>query len=144
MDDLCTEDEITTLVHSFYRRVRQDPQLGPIFDGHVADWDHHLAILVDFWSSILLRTGRFSGAPMPKHAALPGLEAALFRRWLTLFAETAATLPNRALATRACASAERIAQSLWMGYQISRHPDRIPQGLPAAAGDGAPRTRSPD
>ena len=129
MDDLCTEAEITALVHAFYARVRLDERLGPIFNEHVDDWDQHLATLVDFWSSILRRTGRFSGAPMPKHAALPGLEAALFRRWLALFNETAAGQPNQAMATRACAAAERIAQSLWMGYQMSRNPDVIAEGL---------------
>ena len=69
--DLCTEAEVAQLVHSFYACVRQDEVLGPIFERHIHDWDHHLAKLVDFWSSILRRTGRFSGAPMPKHAALP-------------------------------------------------------------------------
>jgi hemoglobin len=126
---LCTEAEVATLVHTFYARVRQDEVLGPIFDAHVHDWDHHLSRLVDFWSAILRRTGRFSGAPMPKHAALPGLSEALFKRWLKLFRENAATQPNQAMAVQACAMAERIAQSLWMGYQISRDPDAVPTAL---------------
>jgi len=129
---LCTEAEISRLVHAFYARVRQDAALGPIFQAHVEDWDLHLAKLVDFWSSILLRTGRFNGTPMPKHAALPGLDASLFERWLALFRDTAAEQPNRRMAERACEMAQRIAQSLWMGYQISRSPDAIPTGLPHA------------
>jgi hemoglobin len=127
--DLCSEDEVSDLVHAFYARVRQDEALGPVFEAHVDDWDTHLAKLVDFWSSILRRTGRFTGAPMPKHAALPGLNAELFQRWLTLFRETADAQPNRAMGEQACAMAERIAQSLWMGYQISRDPDVLPTGL---------------
>ena len=127
--ELCTEDEVARLVHAFYARVRQDDQLGPIFNAHVANWEHHLAKLVDFWSSILRRTGRFTGAPMPKHAVLPGLTAELFQRWLNLFRETAATQSNRAMATQACLMAERIAQSLWMGYQISRDADSVPLQL---------------
>lgn len=75
------------LVHRFYARVRKDPLLGPVFARHVPDWDAHLAHLVDFWSALLRGTRRFSGAPMPKHMALPGLQPALFRRWLP------ATLP---------------------------------------------------
>lgn len=129
---LCSEEEITQLVHAFYARVRQDEQLGPIFNAHVDDWDHHLAKLVDFWSSILLRTGRYSGTPMPKHAALPGLNADLFHRWLALFRQTASEQPNRAMAERACTMAERIAQSLWMGYQMVRCPDTIASPLPYA------------
>ena len=126
---LCSEEQISQLVHTFYARVRRDAQLGPIFDAHIDDWDQHLAKLVDFWSSVLLRTGRFSGTPMPKHAALPGLDAVLFRHWLSLFRSTAAEQPNQAMAVMACAAAERIAQSLWMGYQISRDPGRLAQTL---------------
>ena len=127
--ELCTEDEVSTLVHAFYARVREDEVLGPIFNGHIDDWDHHLAKLVDFWSAILRRTGRFTGAPMPKHAVLPGLSAEPFQRWLKLFRENAAAQANRAMAGQACAMAERIAQSLWMGYQISRDPDAVPTAL---------------
>ncbi|QKV55779.1 group III truncated hemoglobin [Comamonas antarctica] len=127
--NLCTEAEATALVHTFYARVREDEVLGPIFEAHIDDWDRHLAKLVDFWSAILRRTGRFSGAPMPKHAVLPGLSAELFQRWLKLFRENAVAQPNQAMAEQACAMAERIAQSLWMGYQISRNPDALPAAL---------------
>ncbi|MDM0019197.1 group III truncated hemoglobin [Variovorax saccharolyticus] len=126
---LCTEAEVAALVHTFYARVRQDEVLGPIFEAHIDDWDRHLSKLVDFWSAILRRTGRFSGAPMPRHAALPGLSAELFQHWLKLFRENAAALANRAMGDEACAMAERIAQSLWMGYQISRDPDAVPSAL---------------
>jgi len=127
--NLCDEAEVTALVHTFYARVRQDEVLGPIFDAHIGDWERHLDRLVDFWSTILRRTGRFSGAPLPKHAALPGISAALFQRWLKLFRENAVAQPNQAMAAQACAMAERIAQSLWMGYQISRDHEAMPAAL---------------
>lgn len=127
--NLCTEADVTALVHTFYSCVRRDEVLGPIFDAHIEDWDRHLARLVDFWSAILRRTGRFSGAPMPKHAVLPGLSEELFERWLKLFRENAVMQPNQAMAGQACAMAERIAQSLWMGYQISRDPGAMPMAL---------------
>jgi hemoglobin len=127
--ELCTEAEVARLVDSFYVRVRADAALGPIFDAHIGDWDQHLAKLTDFWSSILRRTGRFTGTPMPKHAAMPGLSAELFRHWLALFRDNAALQPNRAMADQACAAAERIAQSLWMGYQINRDPRALPASL---------------
>lgn len=128
-ETLCTEEDISALVHAFYARVRQDNMLGPIFDAHIDDWDHHLGKLTDFWSSILLRSGRFNGAPMPKHAALPGLNPDMFRHWLSLFHQTADEQPNQAMAGQAAAAAERIAQSLWMGYQLSRNPDALPRDL---------------
>ena len=123
--ELCTEDEIVELVYKFYDRVRLDTVLGPIFENHVKDWDTHMPTMVDFWSSALRGTGRFRGAPMPKHAALPGLTVELFQRWLMLFAETTEALPNAALGQRALDLAKRVAQSLWYGYQMSHDPERL-------------------
>lgn len=127
--DFCSDEEVATLVHSFYDKVRADAVLGPIFNHHIHDWDHHLARLVDFWSSILRGTGRFTGAPMPRHIALPGLSAELFQRWLALFHDTTSVQPNRAMGERADAMARRIAQSLWYGYQMSHQPDALPREL---------------
>ena len=127
--DLCTEDEIAHLVHSFYGRVRGDGALGPVFAAHVKDWDTHLAKMVDFWSSALRGTARFRGTPMPKHIALPGLSAELFGRWLALFDQTTAALQNAPMRERANELARRIAESLWYGYQLSRDGNALPQGL---------------
>jgi hemoglobin len=127
--DLCTEEEIATLVHSFYARVRGDAQLGPIFDAHVSDWPTHLSRMVDFWSSALRGTARFRGTPMPKHVALPGLSADLFKRWLTLFRETTALLGNAGMRERAEDLAQRVADSLWYGYQMSHRANSLPQTL---------------
>lgn len=129
--DLCTEDEISGLVHAFYAKVRDDERLGPIFAAHVSDWDHHLGKMVDFWSSTLRGTARYRGTPMPKHAALPGLEPALFDRWLALFRETTAELDNEPMRARADELAGRIAESLWFGYQMARDPERIAAKLEA-------------
>jgi hemoglobin len=123
--DLCTEEEITRMVYSFYDKVRHDEVLGPIFNRHVANWDAHLPTMVDFWSSALRGTARFRGAPMPRHAALPGLSIELFQRWLMLFGQTTNALPNAALGERAKDLAKRIAQSLWYGYQMSQDADRL-------------------
>jgi hemoglobin len=127
--ELCTEEEVSRLVHSFYARIRQDEVLGPIFEAHIDDWDRHMVNLANFWSAVLRRTGRFSGAPIPKHAALPGLSAELFQRWLKLFRENAVAQLDRDMSELACATAERIAQSLWAGYQLSRDPDIVPTVL---------------
>ena len=126
--DLCTEDEVSQLVHAFYDSVQHDPVLGPIFDRHITDWDGHLSKMVDFWSSALRGTARFRGQPMPRHAALPGLSAELFQHWLGLFRQTTESLPNQALGARANELAVRIAQSLWYGYRMSRA-DTLPQEL---------------
>jgi hemoglobin len=131
--EICTEEEVSTLVHSFYDRVRRDEVLGPIFDTHVDDWPHHLAKMVDFWSAILRGTARYRGTPMPKHVALPGLAPELFQRWLGLFRTTTEALGNDAMKARADPMAERIAQSLWYGYQLHRDPDASPSTLATSA-----------
>lgn len=127
--DLCTEAEITTLVYAFYDKVRADALIGPVFNTAIHDWDTHLAIMVRFWSSVLLGSGTYSGTPMPKHVALPGLDASMFTRWLQLFHDTASTLPNRRFAERAEEAAHRIARSLWFGYQMNHNPDSMPKDL---------------
>ncbi|MDX3905506.1 MAG: group III truncated hemoglobin [Pigmentiphaga sp.] len=129
---LCTEDEIARFVATFYARVRRDERLGPIFESRVDDWDRHLATLTDFWSSMLRGTRRYTGTPMSRHAALPGLDESLFLRWLELFEQTAREQENHAMAARAQTLARRIAQSLWLGYQTQHHPDRLARDLPCA------------
>ena len=131
--DTCTEAEVRNLVHSFYARVRRDEVLGRIFDAHIGDWDLHLNRMVDFWSAILRGTARYHGTPMPKHAALPDLSGELFQRWLMLFRATTASLGNPAMSRRADEMAQRIAQSLWLGYQLHRKPDESPSSLAATA-----------
>lgn len=114
---ICTEEEISAFVHQFYERVRSDDILGPIFNAHIQDWPAHLKLLCDFWSALLLHTGRFEGAPMPAHIALPELRAQWFEHWLSLFAQVLGEQPNQAMARTALEMARRIAQRLWMGYQ---------------------------
>lgn len=127
--ELCTEQEIATLVYRFYDRIKVDAMLGPVFNTHITDWDTHLQIMVRFWSSLLLGAGTYSGTPMPKHVALPGLHADMFRQWLALFHATTEELPNRLLATRAEEYAQRIARSLWYGWQMSNDPHSLPSEL---------------
>src|SRR3546814_13044660 len=94
-DEICTEEEISTLVYSFYDRVRADAILGPIFNTHIADWDHHLKKMVSFWSSLMRGTGTYNGTPMPEHVVLPDLSAELIQRWLSLFHDTTPTRQNQ-------------------------------------------------
>jgi hemoglobin len=115
-----TEEMIHTLIHAFYAKVRRDPALGPVFNRAIADWDHHLEKLCDFWSSVTLMTGRFKGAPMAAHARLPDIHATHFARWLHLFRETAAETCPPDAAALFIAKAEMIGQSLQLGIASSR------------------------
>lgn len=134
LQPVCTEDEIARMVHRFYEKVRADAQLGPIFDAQIApeQWPVHLRKMVDFWSSLLRGTARYSGTPMPRHAALPGLSATLFQRWLALFVDTTAELGNPDMEQQANELARRIARSLWLGYQTCNFPERLPTDLSVA------------
>jgi hemoglobin len=91
---------IRTLVDTFYEGVRDDPMLGPIFARHVADWSLHLPKMYDFWSTVVLRTGRYAGRPLDAHQRLPGLTAAHFARWLDLWRHTVARVVPEAARPR--------------------------------------------
>ena len=83
-----TEQEIALLIVRFYAKVRVDPEIGSIVNDAVQNWEAHLALLKDFWSTVLLATGRYKGNPLLAHFRLP-IEERYFARWLTLFSETA-------------------------------------------------------
>ncbi len=84
--DTIDENSLRVLVNTFYDDVRRDALLGPIFELRIgASWQRHMGRMVDFWSSVLLGTGRFRGNPMLKHALIPDLSARHFDRWMELF-----------------------------------------------------------
>ena len=113
-----SEALVQTLVHTFYARVRADETLGPIFEARLAGrWDDHLAKLVDFWSSVALKTGRYAGRPHAAHHDL-GLEARHFQRWLALFEDTVADICTGPAAAFFIDRAHRIADSLQIGLNI--------------------------
>lgn len=126
--DLYSEAELTALVAAFYARVRADPQLAPLFEPRIEDWDAHRAQLVAFWSALLRGTRRFEGVPVARHLQMPGLSEALFLRWLELFRETTRACGNEALRREADDAASRIAGHLWQRYQVHWN-------LPAAPAD---------
>lgn len=110
------EEMIHALVHGFYARVRQDAAIGPIFNDVIGDaWDVHLAKLCDFWSSVMLHTGRFQGRPMATHMRLKGVRPEHFERWLALFRQTAREVCPPESADLFIDRAETIARSLQMG-----------------------------
>lgn len=112
-DDLPTEAELALVVPAFYRRVRQDPMLGPVFDTAIDDWDHHLERLVAFWSSVILSSGKYKGNPVAIHGAIePKIAPEMFDRWLELWDATTTELllaPRPRLLQR---KARMIAESL--------------------------------
>lgn len=115
-EDAITEENIVALVNRFYEKVRADEELGPVFDAAVGRsdeaWKPHLTRMYDFWSSVMLGTGRYHGNPMRKHLDLPDFDRGLFARWLALFAETVRELHTDSVAELYLNKSSRIALSL--------------------------------
>ena len=80
------EEILRSLVQAFYAKIRADAELGPIFMDHVSDGDVHLDRMCQFWSSVMLTSGKYHGQPVQKHASLE-INTDHFVRWL--FEETA-------------------------------------------------------
>ncbi len=88
MTDIRDDSDLKTMVYSFYDKVQKDERLGYIFNDYAfIDWDTHLPKMVDFWSNIVFRTGRYSGRPFMKHISLP-IQRNDFNIWYGLFVET--------------------------------------------------------
>jgi len=127
LPDMLDEAMIHAVVHGFYDEIRKDDLLGPIFNSRIAeqDWPVHLAKMCDFWSATLLRTGRYEGRPLPPHLAIPELEEAHFRRWLSLFRTTVRRLCPPEVATLFMDRALRIAHSFRLAIAFSRRQDTL-------------------
>jgi len=124
------EAMIERLVRGFYAEIRTDPLLGPIFADRISDWEHHIAKLCDFWSSVALLTGRYHGQPMQAHLSLP-VGAPHFQHWLRLFEATARRLCPPAAAEHFLERARRIAESLQLGIALRRG-SQLPAREPGA------------
>jgi hemoglobin len=83
--DILNRDDIKMLVDRFYDKVKDDSLLGPVFS-HV-DWPHHLPIMYDFWSSMLLGDQTYRGNPLQRHMHL-AINKNHFDQWLSFFNET--------------------------------------------------------
>jgi len=110
------EAMIREVVHDFYAKVRLDALIGPIFARVIGeDWDKHLAKMSDFWSSVMLMSGRYKGNPMMAHMRLKTVQPVHFERWLELFRRSAVeTCPPEA-AVAFVMRADNIARSLQLG-----------------------------
>jgi hemoglobin len=107
------EEGLNRVVTAFYARIRRDAELGPIFNDAIQDWPEHLEKLTDFWSSVMLTSGRYKGRPVPAHLKhADRITPQLFQRWLRIWAETTNELMAPEAAQALQAKAARIAESL--------------------------------
>jgi hemoglobin len=121
------EAALPALMDRFYARVRADAELGPVFNDAVGDWDHHMATLADFWSSVMLTSGRYKGNPMQVHLRhADRIPSELFGRWLAIWTETTAEMVSPPVAAAMQAKAARIARSLDLALHF-----RLPKAEPS-------------
>ena len=111
----------------FYERVRRDETIGPLFERVIGpDWGPHLDKIQDFWSSVMLKTGRYTGNPLAVHRRVEGLEPQFFDHWLALFETSAREVLTAELAGAFVSKANLMADSLRLGLYF------VPARQPAA------------
>jgi len=91
--DIISKEDVRFLVHTFYAKIRKDEVLGPIFNGIIEDWDHHLEHLTSFWSSQLFLERTYKGNPIEAHRKVDAftgykIEAQHFGIWLNYWVQT--------------------------------------------------------
>lgn len=84
--DIENREDVAVLVNTFYKRVLKDKLIQHFFTEVVKlQWEKHIPVIIDFWSSILFDEQSFRGNPMIKHIELSRqhrLEKKHFDRWL--------------------------------------------------------------
>jgi hemoglobin len=124
-----TQPQIQKLVSNFYAKVQNDEILGPIFNEIAkVDWEHHLPLLTQFWSSVMLGTKQYSGNPMQKHIELArktNLAPEHFARWLELFSQEANVCLSEKAAQLIINRASLIASAIQQRLSLIKSPNNL-------------------
>ncbi len=70
MEDIKGREDIAKLVNTFYKKVREDDLIGPIFNTRITsedEWIKHEIKLTDFWQSTLQFKALYTGNPVTVH-----------------------------------------------------------------------------
>ena len=126
-DPQITEAQIATLVPRFYDRVRADAFIGPVFADAIDNWPPRLEKLMDFWSSVMLTSGRYKGKPMAAHMKdIATITPPMFDRWLALWAQVIIKILPENIAQALQKRAERIGKSLKLALYFRLMPRAEP------------------
>lgn len=116
--DIENDEDIKNLVHTFYGRVEEDERLGYIFNEAAnVHWDTHLSKMVDFWSNVLFRTGRYQGKPFRQHLPLP-IQRNDFDIWYGLWTQTVDELYEGKQAEQAKEMAAKVASAFLVRMEM--------------------------
>lgn len=78
------------VIDEFYRRVRADAELGPVFNTIIGDrWGPHIEKIMSFWMTATRLGSGYPGRDfMPAHLGHASIRAEHLPQWLKLFRET--------------------------------------------------------
>ena len=93
MKEIENRQDVSVVVRGFYKKVRKDEMLGPIFNSIISDLEEHLEKLIDFWTMQLFGGKIYNGNPIIAHQAVDEysnrqISALHFGTWLNLWFET--------------------------------------------------------
>ena len=94
--DILDRLDINRLVKSFYTKIENDSQLGPIFNHHLVSeevWAHHFETLTDFWDAVLFQGDNYKGKAVAMHIWVDSqsgtkLHDSHFQNWLDIWHKT--------------------------------------------------------
>jgi hemoglobin len=116
MADIRSRHDIELLLRHFYGRAFDDPLLAdPFSELKAGGLESHLAVMCDFWETVLFRAGRYRGNALVVHRRLHDrhpLHDEHFTRWLQLWVGAIDDLYAGPAADRAKLQATRIAGSM--------------------------------
>ena len=115
------DGDLRELMVAFYDTIMRDALLAPYFA--TLDMPAHMPRIEAFWSTIVFRTGRYSGNVFVPHLAMPGLTAGHFRRWLSTLEQIVDARFSGEATERMKALAHRIAFNMQLRLGISPDPE---------------------
>jgi hemoglobin len=111
------DEDLQSLLVTFYDRVAGDPLLAPYFA--VVDMREHIPRIATFWSTMLFHTATYTGNAFRPHLEMPGLAAEHFAHWLATLEQTVDDSYSGPHAERMKALAHRIAWSMQLRLGIT-------------------------
>lgn len=118
------DEDLHDLLVDFYDTVERDALLAPYFVP--VDMSAHMPRIVNFWSTLLFHTGRYTGNAFRPHLEMPGLTAAHFARWVETMERTVDARAAGPAAEHMKALAHRIAYSMQLRLGIPPFADFRP------------------
>lgn len=119
-NDIRRVEDIKILVFTFYERVKNDDLLSTIInDQTIPNWSDHLALMCQFWQTILLNKEPYKGMPAKKHVDLP-IGNQHFDRWITIFHQTLDDLYSGPVTEEAKFHAHKMAEVFRFKLELTR------------------------